>query len=75
LAEGGTHGGGGDYIEGMQRCLPQVINSFQNYRRVATTFYPTLVEVFFERAKGSQIWFLLCVREDMTVTKHTFERP
>ena len=24
-------------------CLPQVIKSFQNYRGVATTFYPTLV--------------------------------
>jgi hypothetical protein len=24
-------------------CLPQVIKSFQNYRRVATIFYPTLV--------------------------------
>jgi hypothetical protein len=24
-------------------CLPQVIESFQNYRGVATTFYPTLV--------------------------------
>jgi hypothetical protein len=32
---------GGEYIEGM--CLPQVIKSFQNYRGVATTFYPTLV--------------------------------
>jgi hypothetical protein len=26
-------------------CLPQVIKSFQNYRGVATTFYPTLVYV------------------------------
>jgi hypothetical protein len=34
---------GGDYIEGMKMCLPQVIKSFQSYRRVATTFYPTLV--------------------------------
>jgi len=34
---------GGDYIEGMYMCLPQVIKSFQNYRAVATTFYPTLV--------------------------------
>ena len=25
-------------------CLPQVIKSFQNYRGVATTFYPTLVQ-------------------------------
>jgi hypothetical protein len=25
-------------------CLPQVIKSFQNYRGVATTFYPTLVK-------------------------------
>jgi hypothetical protein len=24
-------------------CLPQVIKSFQNYRGVSTTFYPTLV--------------------------------
>ena len=24
-------------------CLPQIIKSFQNYRGVATTFYPTLV--------------------------------
>ena len=24
-------------------CLPQAIKSFQNYRGVATTFYPTLV--------------------------------
>jgi hypothetical protein len=24
-------------------CLPQVIESFQNYRGVATTFYPALV--------------------------------
>jgi hypothetical protein len=28
-------------------CLPQVIKSFQNYRGVATTFYPTLVKVIF----------------------------
>jgi hypothetical protein len=34
---------GGDYIEGMQVCLPQVIKSFQNYSGVATTFFPTLV--------------------------------
>jgi hypothetical protein len=34
---------GGDYTEGMKVCLPQVIESFQNYRGVATTFYPTLV--------------------------------
>ena len=27
-------------------CLPQVIKSFQNYRGVATTFYPTLVYVY-----------------------------
>ena len=26
-------------------CLPQVIKSFQNYRGVATTFYPTLVYI------------------------------
>ena len=26
-------------------CLPQIIKSFQNYRGVATTFYPTLVYV------------------------------
>ena len=26
-------------------CLPQVIKSFQNYRGVATTFYPTLVHI------------------------------
>jgi hypothetical protein len=25
-------------------CLPRVIKSFQNYRGVATTFYPTLVD-------------------------------
>ena len=25
-------------------CLPQVIESFQNYRGVATTLYPTLVQ-------------------------------
>jgi hypothetical protein len=31
----------GDYTEGM--CLPQVIKPFQNYRGVATTFYPTFV--------------------------------
>jgi hypothetical protein len=36
---------GGDYIEEMQVCLPQVIKSFQNYRGVATTFYPTLVSL------------------------------
>jgi hypothetical protein len=41
LAEGGTHGG--DYIEGMLVCLPQVIKPFLNYRGVATTFYPALV--------------------------------
>jgi hypothetical protein len=39
-------GRGGDYIEGMQACLPQVIKSFQNYRGIATTFYPTLVLYF-----------------------------
>jgi hypothetical protein len=27
-------------------CLPQVIKSFQNYRGVATTFYPTLVNIW-----------------------------
>jgi len=25
-------------------CLPQVMKSFQNYRGVAITFYPTLVD-------------------------------
>jgi hypothetical protein len=29
-----------------QMCLPQIIKSFQNYRGVATTFYPTLVYIF-----------------------------
>jgi hypothetical protein len=36
---------GGDYIEGMQVCLPQVIKSFQNYRGVATTFFRPLYHV------------------------------
>jgi hypothetical protein len=31
--------------------LPQVIKSFQNYRGVATTFYPTLVSVSFLKGK------------------------
>jgi hypothetical protein len=30
-------------------CLPQVIKSFQNYREVATTFYPILVFIFLIR--------------------------
>jgi hypothetical protein len=27
-------------------CLPQVIKSFQNYRGVATTLYPTFVYIY-----------------------------
>jgi hypothetical protein len=30
---------GGDYTEGIYMCLSQVMKLFQNYRRVATTFY------------------------------------
>jgi hypothetical protein len=37
---------GGDYIEGMLVCLNQVIKSFQDYRGVATTFFPALVCAF-----------------------------
>jgi hypothetical protein len=40
LTEGGTHGGG---LYWRNVRLPQVIKSFQNYRGVATTFYPSLV--------------------------------
>ena len=35
-------------------CLPQVIKSFQNYRGVATTFYPTLVYKYFDTKKCSK---------------------
>jgi hypothetical protein len=35
-------------------CLPQVIKSFQNYRGVATTFYPTLVEKHGNRVIGHE---------------------
>jgi hypothetical protein len=46
LAEGGTWWvGGGDYIKGIEVCLPQVIKPFQNYRGVATTLYATLIDV------------------------------
>jgi len=37
-------------------CLPQVIKSFQNYRGVATTFYPTLVLQYM-----TEIWRALVV--------------
>jgi hypothetical protein len=42
----------GEYIEGMQVCLPQIIKSFQNYRGVATTFYPTLVHAEGDYVEG-----------------------
>ena len=36
-------------------CLLQVINSFQNYRGVATTFYPTLVDCAVDHAKSNVV--------------------
>ena len=36
-------------------CLPQVIKSFQNYRGVATTFYPTLVFIIFLSSSALKI--------------------
>ena len=39
-------------------CLPQVIKSFQNYRGVATTFYPTLVYIV---AHGCMFGMLLFI--------------
>ena len=38
-------------------CLPQEIKSFQNYRGVATTFYPTLVYDVLRRAPK---WMYSC---------------
>jgi hypothetical protein len=36
-------------------CLPQVIKSFQNYRVVATTFYPTLI------LSSKKKWYIRCI--------------
>ena len=37
-------------------CLPQAIKSFQNYRGVATTFYPTLVLKYIIHEQNMMLW-------------------
>ena len=54
-------------------CLPQVIKSFQNYRGVATTLYPTLV---FMQSFFSAPWthFFLCIHKFSRNSKSIFEK-
>ena len=40
-------------------CLPQAIKSFQNYRGVATTFYPTLVQLVRVTAQTNKQYCIL----------------
>jgi len=48
-------------------CLPQVIKSFQNYRGVATTFYPTLVYAHIHQWYNPRVFVLWLTHVGMLV--------
>ena len=65
-------------------CLPQVVKSFQNYRGVATTFYPTLVYVgrasrptilSLEPSQALRFGTSLAIQSLVPSSKHTTKVP